>query len=125
MAEVVHCKKSLAACCKIHLLLIAKVTRCKKSLVTRCKIRSSLVAEGSLQKITRYSLQNSLVTRCKKSFVPRTITTEKFATGQLTPGQLVPKKLLPGQSHGLLSPAQLPLDSFSWTITPKTIAPPP
>ena len=83
VAEVARCKKSLVTCCKIlsllvakvvcckiHLLLVAEVAHCKEttsyslqnSLVTRCR-------SCSLQKITRYSLQNSLVTRCNKSLV--------------------------------------------------------
>ena len=49
-------KKWLVA--KNHSLLVAEVARCKKSLVTRCR-------SCSLQKITRYSLQNSLVARCR------------------------------------------------------------
>ena len=42
--------------CWIRLLLVAEVARCKNSLVTRWKI-------CSLQKITRYSLQNLLVAK--------------------------------------------------------------
>ena len=81
--KVARCKKSLVTCCKICWLLaaevtccVAKVLRCKKSLVTRCKSRSLLIAEVarckksldthyrscSLQKLTRCSLQNSIVT---------------------------------------------------------------
>ena len=45
--------------CKICSLLVAEVARYKKSLVTRFK------------KITRYSIQILLVTRCKKSLVTR------------------------------------------------------
>ena len=84
VAEVACCKKSLVTRCKIrsllvaknHSLLVAKFARYKKSLVTRCKIRSLLIAEVarckksldthyrscSLQKLTRCSLQNSIVT---------------------------------------------------------------
>ena len=43
---------------KIRSLLVAEVARCKKSLVTRCR-------SCSLQKINRYSLQNSLVACCR------------------------------------------------------------
>ena len=48
---ITRCKKSLVTRCKIRSLLVAEAARCKKSLVTRCR-------SCSLQKITRYSLQN-------------------------------------------------------------------
>ena len=60
---VTHCKitrHSLQICS----LLVAEVARSKKSLVTHCKIRS-------FQNITRYSLQNLLITRCKIPLVAR------------------------------------------------------
>ena len=44
---------------KIRSLLVSEVTRWKDLLITRCRSCSS-------QKITCYSLQSSLVTRCKK-----------------------------------------------------------
>ena len=71
--------KSLVTRCKIRSLIVAEVARCKKSLVTCCKILSLLVAKVVCCKIhlllvaevahcketTSYSLQNSLVTRCR------------------------------------------------------------
>ena len=73
VAEVARCKKSLVTRCKIRSLLVAEVARCKISLVTRCRscsLQNSLLlvakfARYSLQKITHYLLQNSLVTRCE------------------------------------------------------------
>ena len=85
VAEAARCKKSLTTCCKIRSLLVAEVARCKKPFVIRCKIPSLLVAEvagckkslftccrsWSLQKLTRYLLQNWLITRCKISLTTR------------------------------------------------------
>ena len=66
VSEVARSKKTLVTCRKIHLLLFAEVACCKKSIVTCCKICSLLVGEVARYKksISRYSLQNSLVTRC-------------------------------------------------------------
>ena len=53
---------------EIHSLLVLVV----KSRVTRCKIRSLLDAEvNSLQKSTRYSLQNSHITHCKSCYLQK------------------------------------------------------
>ena len=57
--------KSLPTRCKTWSLLLAEDTRCKKTFVARCKTPWNC----SLQQITRYPLQNSLVTRCKSSSV--------------------------------------------------------
>ena len=51
-----RCKRSLVTRRTICSLPVADVPRCKISFVTRSR-------SCSLQKITRYSLQNSLVTR--------------------------------------------------------------
>ena len=64
----------LVARCKIRSLLVAKVAGCRNSVVTCCKICSLLVAEvAHCKKITRFSLQNSLVTRCR-SWSPQILT---------------------------------------------------
>ena len=63
----------------IHLWLVEKFARfslerlyfAKRTLVTRCKIPSLLVANNACCKFTCHSLQNSLVTRCRKSLVIR------------------------------------------------------
>ena len=79
VTEETHCKKSLVTCCKICSLLVAEVASSKTSFVTRCKNHTLLVAEVArckkplvtrcsrckFQKITRYSLQNLLVARCR------------------------------------------------------------
>ena len=72
LQKLLVAKKSLIPRCKIRSLLVAEVARCKKIthfslqnwLVTRCR-------SCSLQKITHYSLRNSLATCCKKSLVTR------------------------------------------------------
>ena len=61
VAEAVCCKKSLATCCKICLLIVAEVSRCKNSLVTRCKIWSLLVAEVACCKNLFFVKNNSLL----------------------------------------------------------------
>ena len=79
--------KSLVTRCRLCSLVAVEIARCQKSFVTRCRscslqkctrysLQKLLVAKNhsllvakfarySLQKVTRYSLQNSLVIRCK------------------------------------------------------------
>ena len=75
--EAVRCNFSLVTRYSLKFthrsLFVAEVARCKISLVTRCRscsLQNSLLlvakfARYSLQKITHYLLQNSLVTRCE------------------------------------------------------------
>ena len=56
--------KSLITRCKIRSLLVAEVSCCKNLLVALC--RSCL-----FQKITSYSLQNSLDTRCRSCLLQK------------------------------------------------------
>ena len=57
---VTRCKICSLPPCKIRSLFVAEVARCEKSLITLAKL-----VRYSLQKITHYSLQNLLITRCR------------------------------------------------------------